>query len=492
LQLHEQTQRFILLLIFYLFGPIATLGIVGGIIVRKLPSNARSWERSLTQQTGLHWTIQSVEYRSPGCVRLHNVKILVDPVKIREDTTQDAVFTAPQIDVRRVTNPSRSKIFPGISTPNTENTGLTDRLAKTFPSLSSADPFWQITVPVSLLNIGEYAGEESALLVQNMLRKIFARFNTLSDVPVQFACEEIAIISEYSLKKPGDKNEDKVDILRFVQGNIYRTSTEIRSDWTFQIKDVSELDWEHRERLSFVFSFPDTFEISFQTGRQPIPCDLAAVFCSRFKHFSGGSFEGMFSLTTRSERNSETLRLDRVIFKNVPLAPLVGPYTNFAVEGTVADLRFSQVVFGTEGTYAEGCLQVQNGAVERALLHRCIDHFQLRVNPGTILDSPMQMIPFSACVIHFRLQPEGIDFWADTNWNNAVMYYHKGNPSPYELIVSVPDHRRTVSYHELMSIFAVDGAPVVPLTSGMRSLVPHIPIREATGVGRQKIGGSKD
>lgn len=478
MQLHEQTQRFILLLIFYLFGPILTLGIIGGVVVRKLPSNARSWEQSLTQQTGLHWTIQSVEYCSPGCIQLHNVKILNDPVKIVEDTVQDAVFTAPTIDIRLVTNTSRSKIFPGISASPTENTGLTERLAKTFPSFYSADSFWQITVPVSLLNFGEYSSDESALLVQNMLRKIFARFNTLSDMPVQFAFEEIAVMSEYSLKKPGDKNEDKVDIFRFVQGNIYRTSTEIRSDWTFQIKNVSELDWEYRERLSFVLSLPDTFEISFQTGRQPIPCDLAAVFCSRFKHFSGGSFEGMFSLATRSESNSETLRLDRVVFKNVPLAPLVGPYTNFAVEGTIVDLRFSKVVFGTEDTYAEGCLQVQNGAIEQALLCRCIDHFQLTVNPDTILDSPMKMIPFSACVIHFRLQPEGIDFWADTKgWNNAIMYYHKGDPFPYELIVFVPAHRRLVSYHELMSIFAVDGAPVVPLTPGLRSLVPHIPIR---------------
>jgi hypothetical protein len=210
---------------------------------------------------------------------------------------------------------------------------------------------------------------------------------------------------------------------------------------------------------------------------------LAAVFCERFKPFSGGTLEGKFSVSTQGDGKSETLRLDQVVFKNVPLAPLVGPYTDFAVEGTVADLRFSQVVFGAAGTYAEGCLQVQNGAVERALLHRCIDHFQLRVEPGTILDSPLQMIPFSACVIHFRLQPEGIEFWADNNrgWNNAIMYYHKGNPSPYELIFFVPERRRPVSYHELMSIFARDGAPVVPLTHGMQSLVPHIPIRQGAG-----------
>ena len=478
MQLHEQTQRFILLLIFYLFGPVLTLGIIGGVVARKLPSNARNWELFLTQQTGLHWTIQSVEYRSPGNVRLHNVTILDTPVKIVEDTAPNTAFTAPKIDLRLITNIPRSKIFPGISDSKTESTGLTAQFAKTFPFLYSPDSFWQVTVPVSLLNFGEYSSEESALMVQKMLRKIFARFNTLSGVPVQLALEEIAVMSEYSLKKPGAKNEDKVDIFRFVQGNLYRTPTEFRSDWTFQVKNVSDLDWNHREHLSFVLSLPDTLEITFQTGRQPIPCDLAAVFCSRFKHFSGGSLEGKFSVSTQGDGKSETLRLEQVIFKNVPLAPLVGPYTDFAVEGTVVDLRFAQVAFGPEETFAEGCLQVQNGAVERALLHRCIDHFQLTVNPGTILDSPLQMIPFSACVIHFRLQTEGIDFWADTKgWNNAIMYYHKGNPSPYELIVFVPAHRRPVSYHEFMSIFAKDGAPVVPLTPGTQSLVPHIPIR---------------
>ena len=458
--------------------------------MRKLPSNARNWEQFLTQQTGLHWTIQSVEYRSPGNVRLHNIKILDSPIKIVENAEQNAVFDAPTIDIRLVTNTPRSKIFTGIADSNTESTGLTARLATTFPSLASTNSFWQITIPILVLNFGDYSSNESAQIVQNMLRTIFARFNTLSDVPVQFALEEVAVISEYSLKKPGDKNEDKVDIFRFVQGNIYRTSSEFRSDWTFQIKNVSELDWEHRERLSFVVSLPDTLEISFQTGRQPIPCDLAAVFSSRFKPFSGGTLEGKFFVSTTSDGKSETVRLNDVIFKNVPLAPLIGQYTDFAVEGTVVSLHFPRVVFGAEGTYAEGWLQVQNGAIERALLHRCIDHFQLTVNPGTILDSPLQMIPFTACVIHFCLKPEGIEFWADTNpgWHHSIMYYHQGNSSPFELIVYVPVHRRPVSYHELMSIFAKDGAPVVPLTPGLQSLVPYVPIQqESDGRRRETV-----
>ena len=468
MQLHEQTQRFILLLIFYLFGPILTLGIIGGIALRKLPSNARSWERNLTQQTGLHWSIQSIEYCSPELVRLKEVKIL-------DDTAQLPLFHARQIEVQLVTDTPREKIFPGISaTAKTEHTGLTALLTRSFPSFRSADRFWRISVPFAIVNFSKYSSEESALLLQKMLDRVFARFDTLSEVPVQFVFDQIAVVSEYSLKKEGDKNEDKVDIFRFVQGNIYRTPEEIRSDWSFQIKDVSEFDRQH---LSFILSLNDTLDISFRTEKQPIPCDLAAVFYAPFKHFSGGTFQGEWVLSTRSVNNSHTVRLNQVIFTNVPLAPLVREYTDFSIEGTVADLRLDRAVFGTEGTYAEGSFQIIDGALDNALFHRCVDHFRLTVEPQHILDAPTRQIPFTACAIHFRLQPEGIDFWADHIWRDVLMHYKEERSTHSLWQVRFPVDRRPVTYHELMSIFASDGAPVVPLTPGLRSVLQHIPVQ---------------
>ena len=468
MKLHEQTQRFILLLIFYLFGPILTLGIIGGIVLRKLPENARHWERTLTQQTGLHWEIQSVEFRSPGFIRLHGVKIL-------DDTAQRPIFFAPRIDVRRITDTRRERIFPGIVSTSATPAwgGLTSVFADSMPSFRSGDQFWQITASGAVLDFGGYSSEESALLVQNMLRKVFARLDTLAnDVPVQFVFEEIYVISEHSLKRGGERVE--ADLFRLVQGNIYQTSSAVRSDWSFEIQNITHADRLH---LSFTFSLTDTFEIAFQTGRQPIPCDLAAVFYSPFKHFSGGTFQGEFALSTRVGRNAQTTRLNNAIFQNVPLAPLVSTYTDFSVTGTIADLRFDRAVFGAEEIYAVGALLVQNGAVETALFHRCVDNFQLNVEPSDILDSEMRMIPFTACAIHFRLQHGGIDFWADQIWVDAIMYQLSPVTGGLEWAVRLPPHRRTVTYHELMSIFAADNAPVVPLTPGMQSLLPHIPIQ---------------
>ena len=466
MQLHEQTQRFILLLIFYLLGPILTLGIIGGIVVRKLPAQAQHWERTLSQQTGLHWKIQSVEYRSPGFVRLHDVEIM-------DETAQRAVFDAPQIDIRNVTDIPLEKIFTGILTDTKpESTGLTSIVENYFPALRSCESFWQITVPMSMLDLGE-SSDDSALLVQDMLRKVFVRFDTLSEKPVQLLLDQVIVRSEHSLAR----GEDQTDIFHSVQGNFYRTPTERRSDWSFQIRGISELDWEHRKRLSFTLCLRDIFEISFQTGRQPIPSDLAAVFYSAFRPFSGGTFQGRFSLSTRSGRaESQTVRMEEVIFRNVPLAELVGRYTSFNVTGTVVDLRFLHAAFGADNIHAEGSLHVLNGAVEHALFHRCVGNFQLTVHPAEILDLPIPMIPFTASSIHFRLHHGGIDFWADQMWRDCIMYFD-GSSSIHQFFVFLPPHRRTVTYHEVMSLFAPDNAPVVPLTPVNQILLQHIPIQ---------------
>lgn len=465
MQLHEQTQRFILLLLFYLFGPLLTLGIIGGIVLRKLPSNAQSWERSFAQQTGLRWEIQSVEYRSPRFVRLHQVTIF-------DETAERPVFQASHIDLRLVADASREKNFPG-STPvaPTKTTGLTQWVLQAFPVLSSSDKYWQITIPFSIVDFGKYSSDESAQLVQRMLRKICSRLETFVEVPIQFVLEEIAVISEYSLQKQVNKPEDKFDLLRFVQGSVFRTPSAVRSDWSFQIKDVSEIDREH---LSLTVS--DTLTLAFRTGTQPISCDFASGFCAIFKHFSGGSFQGELIVSSPSGSPSHTVRLNQAVFKNVPLAPLVRTYTDVAVAGTIADLRLHQAEFSTEKMYAEGNLIVENGAIAMSLLHRCADRFQLTIKPEITLDLPIQMIPFSACAIHFRVQPEGVDFWADAKWRDAFMHYPGDNRFP-AWVACFPSQQRTVTYHELMSIFVPDSAPVVPLTQGMQSIVPLLPIR---------------
>jgi len=165
--------------------------------------------------------------------------------------------------------------------------------------------------------------------------------------------------------------------------------------------------------------------------------------------------------------------MNNVIFENVPLAPLVSPYTDFAVVGTIVDLRFDQTVFGAEGFNVKGSLHVQNGAIAAALFHRCVDNFDLTVRPAEILDAPVPMIPFTECAIRFHLQPHGIDFREDEQWFKTFMLYQEGDR---KVTVHFPERRQTVSYHEFMSVFAPDSAPTVPLTPGLQSVLPFVPL----------------
>jgi hypothetical protein len=482
LPMHEQTQRFILLLLFYLTGPVLTLGIIGGIVLRKLPNNARHWEYQLSQKTGLHWKIQSVEYRSPGSIRLHNVEIV-------DDITLTAVFHAQTADVRLIADPHRESLFPGMADTADKpaaGTTVSKYLAPYFSPFSDPNRFWQIVIPQAFLNLyvpprvlgnaGQETAADSSPAVQNMLQKLSARAAGLSDRPVQIIIDQMTAVSGYSIKREGEK----YNLFRFVRGTFYRTASDIRSNWTFQIKNVSEIG---TESLSFILSpQTDSQTVVFQTGKEPIPCDLAAVFCPMFKRFSGGTFRGEFIFTADSK--SKRIRLQNVSFADLPLAPFIKRYTPFAVQGTIADMRIFQASFGSgdwSGEFsATGCLQVVNGAIEQPLFHRCVENFRLTVEPGTLLESPMTMIPFTACSIHFRLLPEGMFFWADELWKNAFMYYDAENDRKMEMIVYLPqgNGQIPISYNAVLSVFVPDSVPVVPLTKGMREILPVIPVTE--------------
>jgi hypothetical protein len=469
--LHDQTRKLLSLLIFYLLGPILTLGIIGGVVLRKLPSNATKWEYALSVQTGLHWTVGSVEYRSPGFVRLHRVKII-------DDTVSKEFFVAGKLDVRYSVTMDRNKFFPGIEVAkmpsNLQLERILDSFTQIFPSPGHPDGFWQISAPYVLIKFDEYAANASAAVVQNTLNKLLSRLTHLSESPIQLTFENIIVASEYS----SQKSDEKFDTLRFVQGNLYKTPDEIRSDWTFQIKNVWEVE---TKSLSFVQSLEtDKMEIALRTGKQPILCDFAAVFCPAFKPFSGGTFSGEIILEEQGNpASSRTIRLNQVTFKNFRLEPFAQAYTApFTVSGTVDNLQLDKAVFGGGLWMAEGHFQIVNGSVDATLFHHFVENFRLTVEPSDILESPRQLIPFTGCAIHFKLQPDGAAFWADERWKNAFMYQNKDADGIGSMVVFFPSEnskRLPVSYHSILSIFAPAAAPVVPLTPGLQKVISVLP-----------------
>jgi hypothetical protein len=463
--LHDQTRRIISLLLFFILGPLLTFGILAGIVLRKIPANARKFEYNAAIQTGLTWKIDAVEYRSLYCTRLKNVRIL-DPFSAK------TIFFAPEIDCQFIVAENFDKFFPGIET----NSDHSDKpIAPFLSSIQSngirSNGFHQIFVANSVLTFDHDSA--SAVAVRDTLEKILARFHLLSETPIQFVFENVGVFSVYSKKR----TDERPDRIRFVRGNLYRTKNEIRSDWEFQVPEFSELE---TQRFSVIQKRPaNSVEITLRTGKIPIPCELAAVFCSAFRHFGNGSrFSGEFSVEKNS--NTEippTLRLKNVSFKDIDLSPFALKYTPFSVSGTMCDLQISQAILGRNLFTAEGCFQIVDGLIEKTLFQRIIERFNLVVKPSDILESPRRMIPFTACAIHFRLQPDGVIFRPDDLWHNALMHQVPDASGLGKMTVYFPDeNRRLISFHTFFSIFAPDTAPTVPLTPGLKHLFFLLPI----------------
>ncbi|MDR3199034.1 MAG: hypothetical protein LBU34_14300 [Planctomycetaceae bacterium] len=458
--LHDQTRRIISLLLFFILGPLLTLGILAGIVLRKIPANARKFEYNAAVQTGLTWKIDAVEYRSFYCTRLKNVRLL-------DSFSAKTIFFAPEIDCRYIISENFNKFFPGIET----NSEHSDNPILPFTASVRPNGFQQIFVPDSVLTFDHDSA--SAVAVRDTLEKILARFHLLSETPVQFVFENVGIFSVYSKQRP----DEKPDRVRFVRGNLYRTKNEIRSDWEFQVPEFSELE---TQQFSVIQKRQvNNVEITLRTGKIPVPCELAAVFCSAFRRFGHGSrFSGEFSV----EKNSNpeippTLRLKNVSFKDIDMAPFAEEYTPFSVSGTMRDLQMTHAALGPNIFTAEGCFQIVDGSIEKTLFQRIIERFNLIVKPSDISESPRTMIPFTACAVHFRLQPEGVVFRPDELWQNALMHQVPDASGLGKMTVYFPDeNRRLVSFHTLFSIFAPDTAPVVPLTPGLKNLFFLLPM----------------
>jgi hypothetical protein len=453
------------LLLFFILGPLLTLGILGVIVLRKIPANARKFEYNAAVQTGLTWKIDAVEYRSLYCTRLKNVRLL-------DSFSAKTIFFAPEIDCQYIVSENFDKFFPGIETISSRSDNQSFPL--TMPTIPvRPNGFQQIFVPDSVLTFDH--DSDSAVTVRDVLEKILARFPFLSATPVQFVFENVGVFSVYSKKRP----DEKPDRFRFIRGNLYRTKNEIRSEWEFQIPEFSELE---TQRFSIIQSRQaNGVEMMLRTGKIPVPCELAAVFCSAFRHFGNGSrFSGEFSIEkTGNPEIPPTLRLKNVSFKDINLVPLANEYTPFAVSGTIRDLQINQASFGTNIFTAEGCFQIVDGSVDKILFQRFIERFNLIVQPLDILDSPRRMIPFTACAIHFRLQPDGIVFRPDELWRNALMHQVPDDSGLGKMTVYFPNENRPlVSFPTLFSIFAPDTAPVVPLTPGLKNLFFVLPMND--------------
>lgn len=500
----DQTRRLITLLIFFLLGPLLTLGILAGIGLRRLPYNARLFERNLSIQTGLDWNIEAVDYRSPENIRLKKVR-LIDP------SLDKPLYFAPQIDLIYVSSVLREDCFPDIesSAETAETVGLSvagsaQKVAANAQKILSGGKrpkgFWRISIPESSLrlNIANQAG--ASQLVGEHFNRILSRFSNLSGEPIQIVLDKVEIFlpnrestgNQLNQTNGGAgraKNTNDSFFVRFIAGNVYRTPKTIRSDWFFQMPAVSETEKQavsiEQDRKSGVF------RLTLKTEEQPISCELASLFCPAFQSFGPGSrFSGEISGQYRPGLSQGwNIRLRNAFLNDLDLARFASAYTPAAVSGNV-QLSIASANFGDGPFEAQGWIWVRGGSLERSLFHRLVDRFALQVNPEGLVDAPLEDYPFDDCMINFRLQADGIVFWSGDSRNVFMTRNGDGMKKHSMAVFFTQRNMQPISYHSILSLFAPDSAPIVPLTPGIQKLVSIIPtdsFTPGTNLQRQSI-----
>jgi len=479
--LRDQTRRILTLLLFFLFGPILTFGLVAGIGLRKISWNARLYEQAVAA-TGLRLHIDSVEYRTPNRVRLRNVDIL-------DDSTEKPLFQAPEIEWAFVPSEKLGDFFPGLVSrqkgdrnerPSLES--FVSFFSNMFGFRPNVPGFHQLTILESEIRFETLTPEESARKTQELLFELLSRYRKIEASPIQITLEQVDLRLRNGSKLP--------DSVRLVQGTLYRVAESLRSDWTFKIPDVSEMETQRfaiADRSSakgseIVFRFTSgSFEEKDPLKVKVIPCELAGAFCSFFHYFSKDSkFSGEISARYRTAAlgNPWTFHLASLALRNLDLAPYAAEYTPFPVSGN-GDVQIHRATFGSGTFSAEGWLSVRNGSMDRVLFHRLIDGFALTVEPPGVLESlSSPMVPFDQSVVTFRLEKDGAAFWNDNPGGTPNLFMVKSSPLP--MTVKLPGTKTPCSYPAILAALVPDTAPIVPLTPGTQKIISVLPTGQPT------------
>ncbi|MDR2169861.1 MAG: hypothetical protein LBP59_06950 [Planctomycetaceae bacterium] len=527
-----------MVLLFFIFGPLLTLLILGGVILRKLPSNVVVYERAAMLATGLRWEIGAVEYRKLNQIRFKNVRLF-------RSNSSKPFFAASEIDLvyvsggvgraGDVTKNNRNRLFPGVvnlqnaaKNPNNilgVNTGGISGTVKRFFGVGNGDGFWRLLVGRSLVDLteggdgvgvgksngnndGNNDGNNSnndgnnnsngnsngngvgisesnigdkfdgGVVLRECFLELIARMELLSVEPVFITFDEIDVIGT-------SLNRFK---LRFVAGNLYQTESAIRSEWNFLIPLVSETE---SERISIVRRRNSrSLAVTLKTGNMPLPCEFIAIFCPSFRILGGYparvSGEIMASVEYLGGGGiggggaaAWEYSLRNVFFNDINIERFMAGSLPYILRGNVRGFRVNEAYWGGGKLRADGWVEIVEGVIERGLFHRIVKNFALTVMPESILDSPRMEYPFTQCVFNYKIDHNGVIFWKERlsdEAGNVFMFKTGDGVQTQPMAVSLPDgNGKLVSYHNVLSIFAPDSAPIVPLTPLSKFLIPLLP-----------------
>ncbi|MDR1052645.1 MAG: hypothetical protein LBL39_00560 [Planctomycetaceae bacterium] len=465
-------------------GPLLTVLITVGIFLRKLPSNVDEYERVAMLGTGLRWEIGSVEYRKSNHIRFKNVRILRSSGK--------PLFAASNIDLVYMSGgkskEDRNRLFPGainaqadgktssktLKNNNNDSSNLLGSIKRFLGVSDRGEGFWYLYSARSLFDLGDDDNVDGGVELRECFLKLISQMEELSGKPIFIKLDEIDVIAT-SLKQVK---------LRFVAGNLYQTESAIRSEWSFFIPKVSETE---REEVSIVRQRnSQNLSVTLKTGKMPLPCEFIAIFCPSFRflgqHPSRVSGEIMASvdrLGGSGDGSVWSYSLRNVFFNEIDISQIIDENIPYILRGKIMGIQVNEAFFGGGKLQADGWVEVIDGVVDSELFRRLAKRFSLTVLPENFLESPRTEYPFTQCIFYYELQHDGVKLWAKYSSDArgyAVMSNNGNGVQTLPMSVFFPnDSKKMISYHDLLSIFASDSTPIIPLIPLSKFFVPIIP-----------------
>jgi len=452
--MNDRTRHSLAVLLFLVFGPTLTAALVGWVVVRRSPLAVQYETNALRAETGIDLKIDSVDYRRQNSWKYGQVEL---------------------------SHPNTGQPFVVFS--ELENRLPEPEFLKSFSPLAlfggaGKESFRRIKSPsVSIALNPKTVPQDVAILGHLLLNQFGDRFSD-RNANLLFDFSEVEIRCPESPIK-----------LMFVGGRFRSEEGKILLECSFNMQDNQSQDSIHFVILRQKNGSPEEPEliVELRTNTTEVPVRFLALLFPGLKSLGPEAF---FHGTVRGElskRNIWTVTFDDMTIENADLKTLAAELTPYRLSGQLRiGVKSAKIAFnGNQSRFLEavGDIRIVNGSIERKLLARLVEDWQLSPTPNNVTNplhqnrSLLDVLPPEEQDILFAEVPYmrvilGKDgaLIQSTYSNGIVIAMDQSHR--YHRPERISQGR--IPYSVLLDSFSPDNAVFFPLTPQTQKIVPYL------------------
>lgn len=442
-------QQRLVLILFWILGPLTTFVVVASVGVRHTTWAARFYEDALGREIGRDVTIRRVEFVRPDTVRLHGVAF-------GETVSKTPRLFFPEMLIEDVvidTDDAIDRFFPALASD---------------AGIVKPTRFYRLHAPLLVWNAA--SGETSPL---EAILAYWGRVDVPPAVatPIQIGIDEMRVVRETPHTKPVTVK------LTSLQARSCRTSSAHHLDGRFTTAGDAASEsvfWSVVHSLDPAATLRSAIELA-TTPSSPIPMPLLAIFApsldiagneSRFV----GTLRGELMWEPDPQRYLWSLFLKEVTVRNIPLESLARQFTHYRVSGTIEGVCLDEAHWREGLVSAKGWLHLTQGVLDAELVARLTAQLRLRTIPDDLASRVSGgVVPFEQFGLRYQLSRRGATFEAPGE-NGIIM-----QDATRTLSLVIPPAMQPTPYSEILSVLTPSTAPQVPWTPQTKQALQILP-----------------